>query len=174
MKLYAYGSRTPLPIMGEFKYRVLYNRTYYSLIFQVIQGYGGNILSNRSLLKMGIVQILNTVEKKNNEELIQKLMTQYPKLFSGKIGKLKNVKVKLHINPKIKPVRQRRRPVSFHLRAGVTSAIQEMLKNDIIEPVNGPTEWVSPIVPVVKPNNQIRVCTDARMLNKAITLFSRN
>ena len=49
-----------------------------------------------------------------------------------------------------------------------------MLKNDIIEPVNGPTEWVSPIVPVVKPNNQIRVCTDARMLNKAITLFSRN
>jgi hypothetical protein len=44
-----------------------------------------------------------------------------------------------------------------------------MIDNDIIEPVNGPTPWVSPIVPIVKSNGDIKVCTDAKILNTAIT-----
>jgi hypothetical protein len=36
--------------------------------------------------------------------------------------------------------------------------------------VYGPTPWVSPIVPVPKPDdpNEIRICTDARETNQAI------
>ena len=113
VKLYAYGFRTLLPIVGEFNYRILYKKVYYSLIFQVISGYGGNILSKQSLLKTGIVKIITAIDT-NDEALVQRLKTQYPALFSGKIGKLKGVKVKLHINPKVRPVRQRRRPVLFH------------------------------------------------------------
>ena len=44
-----------------------------------------------------------------------------------------------------------------------------MIENDIIEPVSGPTPWVSPIVPIVKSNGEIRVCTDAKILNTAIS-----
>ena len=43
-----------------------------------------------------------------------------------------------------------------------------MLDNDIIERVSGPTPWVSPIVPIVKENGDIRICTDAKQLNTAI------
>ncbi|CAF1071977.1 unnamed protein product, partial [Brachionus calyciflorus] len=45
-----------------------------------------------------------------------------------------------------------------------------MIENDVIEPVNGPTPWVSPVVPVPKPDppNEERICTDAREMNKAI------
>ena len=44
-----------------------------------------------------------------------------------------------------------------------------MLEQDLIEPVEGPTRWISPIVPVPKKDSEeIRICSDARYVNKAI------
>ena len=39
---------------------------------------------------------------------------------------------------------------------------------DIIEPVTGPTPWVSPIVAVPKSSGQVRICVDMREANKAV------
>ena len=48
--------------------------------------------------------------------------------------------------------------------------LKQLENDDIIERVEGPTPWVSPIVVVSKPNkpNEIRICVDMRSLNKAI------
>jgi hypothetical protein len=115
---------------------------------------------------MGKVTIVNQIEEK--DVVAEDLKQRYPTLFSDKIGKLKDRLIKLHINQEIKPIRQRYRPESFHLREGINKAIQTMLDNDVIEKVNSATPWVSPIVPIVKENGDIRVCTDAKLLNTAI------
>ena len=39
---------------------------------------------------------------------------------------------------------------------------------DIIEPVEGPTPWVSPVVVVPKADGEIRLCVDMRRANEAI------
>jgi hypothetical protein len=54
--------------------------------------------------------------------------------------------------------------------------LYKIFDNDIIEPVRGPTPWVSPIVPVFKEHGDIRICTDGRILNgaKVISKFNLN
>ena len=46
--------------------------------------------------------------------------------------------------------------------------LDDLVKRDVIERVNGPTEWVSALVVVAKPNGKIRLCLDPRPLNKAL------
>lgn len=46
--------------------------------------------------------------------------------------------------------------------------IDESIGMDIIEPLEGPTSWVSPVVVVPKANEEIRLCVDVRRANEAI------
>ena len=48
--------------------------------------------------------------------------------------------------------------------------LEKLDSQDIIERVDGPTPWISPIVTPPKPNdpNSIRLCVDMREANKAV------
>jgi hypothetical protein len=50
----------------------------------------------------------------------------------------------------------------------VDAKIDELLEQDIIEPVDEPSGWVSPMGIIVKPYNEIRLCIDIRRANKAV------
>ena len=66
------------------------------------------------------------------------------------------------------PVAQKPRRVPFALREKVTAKIDELVEKDIVERVEGPTEWVSPIVVAPKPSGDICVYVDMRCVNEAI------
>lgn len=93
---------------------------------------------------------------------------KFPKLFRG-IGKMKNVNVKLHIDPSITPVKQTHRRIPFHQRKNVEQCVNELLEQDIIEPAEGPTPWINPVVIVPRSNGSIRMCIDMREANMAIS-----
>ena len=54
------------------------------------------------------------------------------------------------------------------MRKKVEHELQELVDYDIIEVVNGPTPWVSPVVIIPKPSGDIRLCVDMRKANKVI------
>lgn len=58
----------------------------------------------------------------------------------------------------------RRVPVA--LEEAVDKKIDELLKQGIIEVVNGPSKWISPVV-VVPKENYVRICVDMRRANEA-------
>lgn len=70
----------------------------------------------------------------------------------------------------MKPVRQPLRPVPIGMIDLVEERLNELLRLDMIEPVEGFTPWVSALVPVVKGNGKLRLCVDMRAANKAIIL----
>ena len=54
------------------------------------------------------------------------------------------------------------------MRSKVENKIKELVDLDIIEPVEGPTPWVNPVVVVPKSVGDIRLCIDMRRANEAI------
>lgn len=69
------------------------------------------------------------------------------------------MKVKLHIDDAVKPVIQPHRPLPD--TKNVSKEIQLFKDQGIIEKVEGPTPWVSPIVAQSPKNSEkIRICDD--------------
>ena len=93
---------------------------------------------------------------------------QFHKLLADGVGKISDIKIKLHIDPPVQPVSQRHRRIPFHVRKDVEAELDRLEKLDIIEKADGPTPWVSPTVVVPKADGGVRLCVDNREPIKAI------
>ena len=66
-------------------------------------------------------------------------------------------------------VGQKSRRVPFALQKKVTAKVEDLIAKDIVERVDGPTSWVSPVVAAPKASGDMRLCVDMRKVNKAIS-----
>lgn len=66
------------------------------------------------------------------------------------------------------PVVQHVRRVPIALRNQVEDQINRLLRLGIIERVDQPSPWVSPMVIVIKDDGNVRLCIDMRRANTAI------
>ena len=98
---------------------------------------------------------------------VQSVHDKYPKCFEG-IGKLTDYQLHLHVDSDVTPVTQNMYRILYSLRAEVNDKLDELEALDIIERVNEPSCWVSPVIVVPKPNGDIRLCVDMRQANQAI------
>ena len=107
----------------------------------------------------------------STKEKVQDILKDYPRVFQG-LGRLKNHKIKLHVDENVKPVRDSARTLPYHLEDRAMSEIQSMLTNDVIEehPTNEPSPWLSNVVLQEKDDDEggLRVTMDARNVNEAI------
>ena len=97
----------------------------------------------------------------------QDIRESYADILTG-VGKLKDYRLKLHINKEVKPVAQQVLRLPFGLRDKVDLKLDDLLSKNIIEVPDTPTSWISPLVVALKPDGDIRVCVDMRRANEAI------
>jgi transposase InsO family protein len=165
-KIYSYGSSRPLPIKGTIITNISTDSKHLSGPFHVVGGNSGNLLSCTTACQLDLLKI--TI---NNNTYHSPSTTEYPPefecLFSG-IGKLRGKTVKLHIDPDVSPKQQPHRRIPFHVRSDVEKELQRLEDLDIIEKVDGPTPWISPIVVVPKKSGEVRICIDMREANRAV------
>ena len=170
-KVFAYGSTTPLEIIGTFNASISYKSTRITFTFFVTKPPGDTLISFASASKLGIVKVVYTVnDNPSSPSHVPSLVEEYSDRFEG-IGKLKDFQSKLNEDPTVQPIAQPHQRIPFHVRKKVDAELEKLLSLDIIEPVHDePTPWVSPIHVVEKPHRpgEIRMCVDMRPVNKAI------
>lgn len=87
---------------------------------------------------------------------------------SQEFPKIRDYVVKLEIDASMKPIQQSYRRIPAALEGKVEAKVTELLGKDIIEKIEHPPSWLSPVVPVVKENGQLRLCVDMRKANQAV------
>jgi transposase InsO family protein len=114
-----------------------------------------------------IHQCLTSIEtldsgKKND---IEKLLLNFKHVFSEKPGLTDKYEHKLELTDDT-PFKQKSYPIPFAHREAVNEQIATMLEWNIIE--RSPTQFTNPLVANIKKNGDVRICMDARQLNRRL------
>lgn len=185
-QLYPYGAE-PIQVVGKFTTQAEIAGKSAEAVFYVVDCKGISLLSKKTSRELGVLRLgmpLNHVTSKpvskppatadvsrkiikENTVLKDKIRSDFPQVFTG-LGRLKDFKLKLGIKPGVVPVRQATRKVPIHLQPLLEDKLKDKIKKGIIEEVNSPAAWVSPLVIAYRKNGDIRDCMDAREVNTAI------
>ncbi|CAK1589460.1 unnamed protein product [Parnassius mnemosyne] len=94
--------------------------------------------------------------------------SRYCKVFADGLRRFTGPPVSIRVREGAQPVFMRARPLAYALRAPVERALEQLVADGILTPVDR-SDWATPIVPVVKKDGKIRICADYKLtLNKVI------
>ena len=109
-----------------------------------------------------------TVVPKDTDEQVNRLISKYSNIVSDELSPIKNFEAKLHLKQGAKPIFIKARQVPFSVMPLVEAELDFLVANDILEKVDT-SEFATPIVPVLKKNNRVRICGDFSVtVNKLI------
>lgn len=168
-RIYAYGATTPLPLLGKLQATLETANETITGTFYVVKGSYGSLLSHDTSVDLGLISVPRSVNAVTPQDHLSQLLDNYKDIFQG-VGKLKDFQFKIHVDPSVQPVAQPPRRIPFHIRKQVEQELDNLEKQGIIEAVEGPTPWVSPVVAFPKQHNpkEIRLCVDLRHPNRAV------
>ena len=148
------GKGPLLPVLGKFTATLTRGEKEIAELVYVVKGQGDTTLLSRGAAeRMGLVEYhldLTSstplpVMGETRQETVD-LVEEYKEVFSG-LGKLRGVKVKLHVDPDAKGAVQKQRRISLPLKDKFDEILDKWEKMDIIEDVRDePTEWCSNVV----------------------------
>ncbi|GFO18311.1 Zinc knuckle domain containing protein [Plakobranchus ocellatus] len=161
---------TPLHVLGVFQACLKYKNRKIREALYIIQGQQHCLLSGSACARLGLVARLHSLTSGKAD-----FIKEFPSLFKG-LGKLKDpYTIKIH--PGVQPSSiNTPRKIPHPLMDKVKAEINRMLDDDVISPVEEPTEWCSGIVVVPKADrSSVRICVDLTYEQwKVKTLFCKN
>ncbi|XP_043944941.1 uncharacterized protein K02A2.6-like [Protopterus annectens] len=126
-----------------------------------LNGKGPNLLGRAWLkeLEMGCLQ-LHKVEQQGLA--LQDVLENNEEVFKEELGTWRGPPAKIHVKENATPRFYKPRPVPYAMKKKVEIELERLTKQGIIEPVKF-SEWAAPIVPVLKPDNTVRICGDYKL-----------
>lgn len=170
------AAKSQLNVKGKFRTDLIWkNKIIKSDIF-IIENLEDPLLGKPAIENFGLLTRINEIKKHENasgetddviEELNIKPEEDFPQLFKG-LGKLKGqYKIVLVRNTKPYAISCPRR-LAIPLYKPLKDELKLLQEQDVIFPVDEPTEYCAGIVVRPKENGNIRLCVDYTELNKNI------
>ncbi|XP_036327169.1 uncharacterized protein LOC118739769 [Rhagoletis pomonella] len=150
-----------LEVVGTTNLKFKYANKTFEAIFYILKMSCKNVIGLPTAKDLELIKMVNEIK---SEDLLEK----YAEMFSG-LGVLKR-KCGLQLKEGSIPTVDASRRIPFSLYEPLKRELKRMMDINVIEPVEGTTEWVSSIVIVTKPNGNLRICLDPKNLNKAIVI----
>lgn len=109
---------------------------------------------------------INPALPRDRQEKITLLLQSYSECFasSSKVRQTTIAKHRIITDEHTRPLRQSPYRVSPRERQAIRDQVEEMLRDDVIQPSKSP--WAAPVVLVRKKDGALRFCVDYRRLNK--------
>ncbi|XP_045036658.1 uncharacterized protein K02A2.6 [Daphnia magna] len=158
-----------LNVLGVYKGQVVRRGIAYVLRFVVVNEPGQPAILGLPACKlMKLIKRVHSVTV-SPPQLQPPIVKEFADVFNG-IGKLPiEHEIRLATGPNhVDPVVSAAGRVPFSLEKKVFDKLDQMVADNIIAPVVEPTEWVSRMLVVGKPDGDVRICLDPSDLNKAI------
>lgn len=135
--------------------------------FVIVNNQFEPILGLDTCIKFGLVKRLDVGVIACLPEQKTEFVERNKDIFSG-LGKFPGTfSIKLHENSK--PILHYKKRIPIALIDKLKSKLDQMVQDEIISPVNYPTDWVNNLQIVEKPNsNDLRICLDPKPLNTCI------
>ena len=135
----------------------------YVLRFYVIDSDECPILGLKACQELNLIQRVNEMKLTTTESIMQ----EYADVFDNKTLGCLPVQHTTNLKEDAKPVIHAPRKIPVAIRSKVKEELDRMQHLGVIEPVEEPTDWVSSMVKITKPN-KTRICLDPRDLNNSI------
>ena len=174
--LYPYGSNEKLTVVGKFEAKFeAGEKEVKDVIYVTKEESEHPLISEDTAINLGLVTynqefIVNNVTHVGKRRIDEGMKSEFPELFTGRIGKSKSRQVKIMIDENVIPVAQRSRRIAVNLTEKAEGKMKQLMREDIIEryPDDEPRGWINPNVFAPKPNGDIRFCLDMRLANTAV------
>ena len=167
-----------LKSLGEYHFSCRLRNQTHDLKFQVVDTKQHPLLCADTCQSLGLIE-LKTVDMEDNVDTVNAILKnhveernqyddiikEYHDVFEG-LGCLPG-KYHIGIYPNAQPVQHYPRKVPLALKSELKKKVGELVDKGIVARVSTPTEWISSMVVVKKPN-KLRICIDPKDLNKAI------
>ena len=106
----------------------------------------------------------------SHNKRLEEILQEHAQLFEEGLGTLQGTKAKIRVDPTATPIFHKATPVPYALREKIEQDLERLERAGTIEPVRY-SEWATPIVPVTKSDDTVRVCGDYKLtVNKVSKL----
>lgn len=155
--------------LGICRLPVIYNNITHLLDFYIVEDGPVSLLGRDFLSKFNLAFVtINHCSVKDNQFILDK----YKVLFSGMLGTFNKYRLTLHLKDGAVPKFCKARPVPFALKEKISNELDRLVRVGILKPVSY-SQYASPIVAVLKKNNDVRICGDySATINKDLLIDS--